>query len=1220
MDLDVASQMSQLAPKGNQSNLLCFCSSDDIHPLISKLNNNSAAGIDGITSLMLKHTVVTVSPILSDIFNLSLITGRIPDAWKLSRVIPVFKSGDHHAASNNRPISLQPICSKLLEKVIHSQVLQHLINNNILTNRQFGFLPKSSTTDALSTALYEWYNHLEDRKSIAMALFDLSKAFDRVPHSPLLHKLRANWWLGDGTGQVQTLYSDDYSNRGQYGKNGQQQAGFDGGPQSRRRVLARLCLGGLVLLALLLLVALGLTIGLTSTDRTKADEPIQDINDCASVTCGNGLCMDGINQYTCVCDQGWTGTNCETPLVPVVDVDPELTLSIDSVEYLSGEEVAIIDNRNHVLQCSATNVHPGTTITWNFGDNIVQASRWTLASDDKGDDLIDLISTINVDGIAQGANNDIICFMNNPSRRRKRQVLIGDAFVRVSVNVQGEPVARGLTLKVDNVAYSSGAEVQLDEGRHTFECSATGAELNTALAWQFDGKVVVPGTVQNRLQGTLQDVDSTINDYQVSGDDCGISVRCFISPSCSPNVVEGTLAVEIDLLVRSIPNSVVLSPMGSLPWNPSTRTVTVYENVQAEFTCEVSGSDDDPTVTFTLDGGVVRTFTGSSSSLDCEQEPVVETLILSPEHNDHHERSLQCSASSSAGAALNPAILYLNVQVPPRNLDVKIDSTSITDSVVIVDVGYHVFKCSTDLTNPISTVTWRFAGREAVEDASSTSTAGGLSSTSISSTRYLAGMDCDTFIECSATNSAITSLGQTPVSTSTTLLVNTPPTLVEVSVSSGVGSTFDPSSLCMPTVTLIHGLSYVFDCSVTGADAEADVTWTLTRAVSGSPATEVDTASTNIVDCNRQTDVETFAITVDYDEHQDQTLTCAAENSAGNADQSIAINVEVAPTMSEISLFVNSVPYDHQDTVNNFLEGDSLDFECVVSAGAIPTATVSWDINGVSSDGSTTTRVITASSVATNPVATCSAFNSASSHTGGPVSKEVNLEPAEPQDCYEILNTYGRTTSGMYWIYPIVSGTATRMQVWCDMDTDGGGWTVFQRRVDGSENFERDWADYMAGFGDLAVEHWLGNENIYALVNNGKTYELRVDLNDGNEWRYDSYASFIISAVGTKYILTLGVNNGGTAGDAMYFQRNQPFSTFDQDNDVSSADCVDLYKGGWWYGNNLGNTHCHQANLNGQYLNGAYAAPAQAGMDYSTWRGYGYSMIATELKLRPAPP
>lgn len=189
----------------------CSCSSHDVCKLISKLDNNSAAGVDSITSVMLKRTSSSISPILSYLFNLSLTTGRIPDAWKLSRVIPVFKSGDPHAASNYRPISLQPICCKLLEKVIHSQVLHHLNSNNILTDRQFGFLPRSSTSDALTTALHDWYEHLEGRKCVAMALFDLSKAFDRVPHSPLLLKLRA---VGI-TGPLLSWFRSYLSNRSQ---------------------------------------------------------------------------------------------------------------------------------------------------------------------------------------------------------------------------------------------------------------------------------------------------------------------------------------------------------------------------------------------------------------------------------------------------------------------------------------------------------------------------------------------------------------------------------------------------------------------------------------------------------------------------------------------------------------------------------------------------------------------------------------------------------------------------------------------------------------------------------------------------------------------------------------------------------------------------------------------------------------------------------------------
>ncbi|XP_072017684.1 ficolin-2-like [Amphiura filiformis] len=221
----------------------------------------------------------------------------------------------------------------------------------------------------------------------------------------------------------------------------------------------------------------------------------------------------------------------------------------------------------------------------------------------------------------------------------------------------------------------------------------------------------------------------------------------------------------------------------------------------------------------------------------------------------------------------------------------------------------------------------------------------------------------------------------------------------------------------------------------------------------------------------------------------------------------------------------------------------------------------------------------------------------------------------EPQDCYEILTTYGRNTSGIYWIYPIVSGTSTptSMQVWCDMGTGGGGWTVFQRRVDGSEDFYRNWADYKAGFGNLAVEYWLGNDKIYALVNNGKTYQLRIDLNDGLEWKYDLYASFVISDEAADYTLTLGAYIGGEAGDAFMAHNSHAFSTYDADNDISASKCAVTHKGGWWY------TSCYRANLNGLYLNGSYPSSNYEGITYITWKGFTYSLAVTEMKVRPAP-
>ncbi|XP_072016914.1 uncharacterized protein [Amphiura filiformis] len=221
-----------------------------------------------------------------------------------------------------------------------------------------------------------------------------------------------------------------------------------------------------------------------------------------------------------------------------------------------------------------------------------------------------------------------------------------------------------------------------------------------------------------------------------------------------------------------------------------------------------------------------------------------------------------------------------------------------------------------------------------------------------------------------------------------------------------------------------------------------------------------------------------------------------------------------------------------------------------------------------------------------------------------------------PQDCYEILNTHGRNTGGIYWIYPIINGTSTPtpIQVWCDMDTEGGGWTVFQRRVDGSEDFFRYWADYKAGFGNLAVEHWLGNDNIYALVNNGKTYELRLDLYDSSDYSYDLYASFVISDEASDYTLTLGAHIDGGAGDSFTSHNSMGFTTRDADNDVwNKGNCARAVKGGWWY------VACHRSNLNGLYLNGGYTASYRWGIEYEAWKGQKYSLAATEMKVRPAP-
>ena len=102
----------------------------------------------------------------------------------------------------------------------------------------------------------------------------------------------------------------------------------------------------------------------------------------------------------------------------------------------------------------------------------------------------------------------------------------------------------------------------------------------------------------------------------------------------------------------------------------------------------------------------------------------------------------------------------------------------------------------------------------------------------------------------------------------------------------------------------------------------------------------------------------------------------------------------------------------------------------------------------------------------------------------------------------------------------------------CDMTTDGGGWTVFQRRLDGSVDFYRDWASYKKGFGNLNGEFWLGNDNLHRLTA-ADDVMLRVDLEDfEGDIRYAEYTTFKVADEGDKYRLLIG-GYKGTAGNAL---------------------------------------------------------------------------------------
>jgi len=209
------------------------------------------------------------------------------------------------------------------------------------------------------------------------------------------------------------------------------------------------------------------------------------------------------------------------------------------------------------------------------------------------------------------------------------------------------------------------------------------------------------------------------------------------------------------------------------------------------------------------------------------------------------------------------------------------------------------------------------------------------------------------------------------------------------------------------------------------------------------------------------------------------------------------------------------------------------------------------------------------------------------------------------KNCAEVYKS-GERISGVYTIDPDGLGA---FDVFCDQTAPGGGWTVFQKRLDGSADFHRGWNDYKLGFGNLNGEFWLGLDKIHRMTNSDR-YKLRVDLEDttGNT-AYAEYNMFAVSSERSKYQLGIGTYSG-TAGDSLTYHRGHPFSTKDQDNDNWSKNCAEYRKGAWWY------VSCGYSSLNGPYRHGKISTP-YVGVTWFHWKGHSYSLKRAEMKIRP---
>lgn len=215
----------------------------------------------------------------------------------------------------------------------------------------------------------------------------------------------------------------------------------------------------------------------------------------------------------------------------------------------------------------------------------------------------------------------------------------------------------------------------------------------------------------------------------------------------------------------------------------------------------------------------------------------------------------------------------------------------------------------------------------------------------------------------------------------------------------------------------------------------------------------------------------------------------------------------------------------------------------------------------------------------------------------------------EYTDCYD-LNSHGYTADGIYQIKPL-NWTGSPFDVFCNM-SDGEGWTVFQRRLDGSVDFYLDWMSYKHGFGDLNGEFWLGNEKLFFLTSQ-KNYEFQVDFVDENHVFYKlTYDMFSIGDENDEYRLkTLGNYMGypGEVYDYMNEHINKKFTTKDQDNDDhTTKNCAVDKTGAWWY------TRCGTANLNGDY-DGTFTDSIY--VRNKDTEEHLYNIRYTEMKVRP---
>ena len=163
---------------------------DEVYDMLKNIDTSKATGPDGISPKLLYEAGASIVPSLTRLINLSLSSSKVPNVWKLAHVLPLFKKGDPCDVNNYRPVSLLPCPSKIMERVVFKHLYNYIRDNNLISPHQSGFKPGDSTVNQLSFLYHTFCEALDNKKDIHIVFCDISKAFDRVWHKGLVHKLK----------------------------------------------------------------------------------------------------------------------------------------------------------------------------------------------------------------------------------------------------------------------------------------------------------------------------------------------------------------------------------------------------------------------------------------------------------------------------------------------------------------------------------------------------------------------------------------------------------------------------------------------------------------------------------------------------------------------------------------------------------------------------------------------------------------------------------------------------------------------------------------------------------------------------------------------------------------------------------------------------------------------------------------------------------------------